>query len=567
MINDGETLNDIGVKFGTDKSSIGHDYLRKYEFFLKQYKNSQLTLIEIGRSSEASLRMWEQWLPHGNIVYVDLNSDAQKISSSRIHVEIGDSGNASFLASIVTKYGKPTVVVDDGSHRWDHQRIAFKTLFANLESGGTYIISALHTSFEPGFSGNDELPIIEILFALCRYLQFRGERADAFEKTFSKEIVSIAKSIESITFIGRSCIIKKNHIAHDLPVKFVGYNDVQGELISCSHPEATAEIAIPPVEGAIDFTTQAKSVEINIPPDYIYRLHDVIVRPRQVILKNNGILPDSLRRYDRQLKHEFLPYYKSSNISSEYFRFDRVIDEPSFFFDGEHSAHYGHFLLETLPRLWCFDIIDITNRMLLMHNVNKPFIQKLIAPFGLGDKNLIQLDGPSIVRDLIVSRQPYVLERTVSANARKVFNHISLYYDKGSTPEKIYVSRSRFQGQRQLLNEKEVEEFFANKGYSIIYPEALTVDEQVNVFGNARFIVGASGSAMYNLVFGRRKEKVLILVSDRFITLNDALINHGSGCEVRYVSGVAINKDESGMKAQWVLDMNHLRSAVHGFDL
>lgn len=203
------TLDRIGLRHGTDKASRGHNFLFDYEFFLAPYVPTSFILLEIGGLSGASLRMWEEYFPSARIVCLDINPEVARHAAERVHVEIGDAGNAAFLTSMAEKYGNPTVVIDDGSHRWDHQRIAFKTLFGKVAPGGVYIIEDLHTSFEPGFAGRDDLPVTELLFTLCKYLQLRKGLATAFEATFSKSVVDIAKSIQSITFLSRSCVIRK----------------------------------------------------------------------------------------------------------------------------------------------------------------------------------------------------------------------------------------------------------------------------------------------------------------------------------------------------------------------
>lgn len=204
-----KTLNEIGLKYGTDKASSGHNYLENYEYFLGKYKEKPITLIEIGGLNGASLKMWEEYFSKGKIVCLDVNPKVADFASDRIAVEIGNAGDRSILMSLIDKHGIPEIIIDDGSHRWDHQRIAFKTLFKHLADCGFYIIEDLHTSFEPNFAGQEDIPFIEILFILSRYLQLRGQRARDFEQIFNPELANIAKSIDSITFISRSCIIKK----------------------------------------------------------------------------------------------------------------------------------------------------------------------------------------------------------------------------------------------------------------------------------------------------------------------------------------------------------------------
>lgn len=163
---------------------------------------------------------------------------------------------------------------------------------------------------------------------------------------------------------------------------------------------------------------------------------------------------------------------------------------------------------------------------------------------------------------MTISSQSYILERSVSDNAFPVYAKIANWYDNQSPYEKIYVSRSRLSGQRKLLNEAEVENLFQENGFKIVHPEAIPFPEQVNIFANAKIIAGPSGSAMYNAIYGKKKEQLVILASDRFITLNDTLLNSNSACSVEYLCGKSIDDTQAGMSADWVIDLNLVSSYI-----
>lgn len=203
------SLDEIGLKYGTDKASNAHNFLINYEYFFKELRDESFTLIEIGGFTGASLKMWNEYFQRARIVCLDIDPKVKSFEGERIHVEIGDSSAESVLNGLITKFGQPKLLLDDGSHRWDHQRIAFKTLFRHVEPGGWYIIEDLHTSFEPKFAGQDDIAFFEIVAKLASYLQLRGPRKVEFEAVNNPDLVAIAKDIEFITFISRSCIIKK----------------------------------------------------------------------------------------------------------------------------------------------------------------------------------------------------------------------------------------------------------------------------------------------------------------------------------------------------------------------
>jgi hypothetical protein len=145
-------LDEIGMKYGTDKASSLHDYLRHYERMFGHLCHAQIVLLELGvgptENMGASLFTWAEFFPHAQIVGADIRSDAATITGERIDVEIGDCGNPNFLINLGTKY-QPNVVIDDASHRWSHQIMSFEYLFPALKPGGFFVLEDLETSFSP----------------------------------------------------------------------------------------------------------------------------------------------------------------------------------------------------------------------------------------------------------------------------------------------------------------------------------------------------------------------------------------------------------------------------------
>jgi hypothetical protein len=203
------SLDEIGLKYGTDKASNGHDYLRHYEFYFRQMRPTASRVIEIGGLNGASLKMWEEYFPSAEIVCIDVDPKVKRFEGGRISVEIGSAGDAAYLKTVRDKYLNADIVIDDGSHRWDHQRLAFRSLFPMVSAGGYYVVEDIHTSFEPNFSGNDEVPFIELLKDKIDYLNIRGKSRESFLARHSKPSQSIQRSIDSISFVPRACILKK----------------------------------------------------------------------------------------------------------------------------------------------------------------------------------------------------------------------------------------------------------------------------------------------------------------------------------------------------------------------
>ena len=66
-------------------------------------------------------------------------------------VRIGSQADPSFLRGVVEEMGGVDIVIDDGSHVAQHQRVSFRTLFPLLSDGGLYVVEDTHSSYWPGF--------------------------------------------------------------------------------------------------------------------------------------------------------------------------------------------------------------------------------------------------------------------------------------------------------------------------------------------------------------------------------------------------------------------------------
>lgn len=204
-----QSLDALGIKYGTDKSSKGHDYLSNYEQFLKGLRHEQFNLIEIGGLNGASLKMWRDYFANSRIICLDIKPEIKQFEEDRIKVEIGNAGQAAFLKNVRQKYEKAKIILDDGSHRWDHMRTAFRHLYPMVEPGGFYVVEDIHSNYEGRYAGVDDLPFVQSLYSIVDVMNARGDARRLMAKTMPPSLVAAAIATEYVCFIGRSCLLKK----------------------------------------------------------------------------------------------------------------------------------------------------------------------------------------------------------------------------------------------------------------------------------------------------------------------------------------------------------------------
>lgn len=224
-------LDAIGQSRNTDKSSlfrdprdgeikIGNEYLRHYDGQLSPIRTDAILLIELGNGYGAeagnSLRMWDEYFSHRKtrIVGVDIESVHKGLEGDRINIEIGDCGSADFLETIGSKYPDADVIIDDASHYWVHQCLAFNVLFRTLKPGGLYIVEDLGTSFGDevreiyGAPGGPDM--YSLLLAYATQVVGNGFPTPV-ARTLPTDVIvkAVANMIDSFTMVRGAVMIRK----------------------------------------------------------------------------------------------------------------------------------------------------------------------------------------------------------------------------------------------------------------------------------------------------------------------------------------------------------------------
>jgi cephalosporin hydroxylase len=136
-------LDQLGLKYGTDKASSGHNYLHFYERLFAPLRDKPITFLEFGLGSAnmPSLTMWRDYFPLAKIIGVD--NDEHKCNSikyGRILTLVGDQGERAFLENLVRTRGPFDIVLDDAGHSKEHQLLSFEVLSRHINPGGFYVI-------------------------------------------------------------------------------------------------------------------------------------------------------------------------------------------------------------------------------------------------------------------------------------------------------------------------------------------------------------------------------------------------------------------------------------------
>jgi cephalosporin hydroxylase len=125
---------------GNGDKGTAHTYIQEYENLLKPYRENG-DILEIGISWGLSLKMWREYFINGIVAGVDIDihpNVSDLINNENYKIFHSDATKPEFLEKLNGL--KFDVIIDDGSHAFEHQKSSFNILKNSIKPGGIYII-------------------------------------------------------------------------------------------------------------------------------------------------------------------------------------------------------------------------------------------------------------------------------------------------------------------------------------------------------------------------------------------------------------------------------------------
>lgn len=155
----GADLNELSVRFASDKWGLWHWFTPHYEHHFHRLRYRPVRVLELGiggyqdpHEGGGSLKMWRSYFPMGQIYGVDM-FPKRGLDEERIRTFQGSQNDPKFLRRLASEYGPFDIVIDDGSHVAEHIQTSFRELFPHVRNGGFYVIEDLWTAYCPGYGG------------------------------------------------------------------------------------------------------------------------------------------------------------------------------------------------------------------------------------------------------------------------------------------------------------------------------------------------------------------------------------------------------------------------------
>jgi len=150
-------------------NKLPHGWSHGLSRYAEGYRNSfkswdlskEYNILEIGVSLGGGMLALRKAFPNSFICGIDVGDCREnnlihngEWFDEKMKFMRGDQSDTKFLNSVIDVYKKFDIIIDDGSHVNEHQRITFEHLFPFLSPSSPYIVEDVHTSYwERQFGG------------------------------------------------------------------------------------------------------------------------------------------------------------------------------------------------------------------------------------------------------------------------------------------------------------------------------------------------------------------------------------------------------------------------------
>ena len=190
-------------------------YFEIYDRHFTRYRDTDLTLVEIGVAGGGSLDLWRSYFgPKARLFGVDINPDCKRFEAPGTRIMIGDQGSPEFLEGLARETGPIDILIDDGSHAYDHQLATFRALFGHIREDGVYACEDLHTSYDTAEFGGG-------VRKTGTFVEFLKDLIDELNAWFWRDGVdtephAFARSAHGIHFYPTLAVIEKRVMTRPL---------------------------------------------------------------------------------------------------------------------------------------------------------------------------------------------------------------------------------------------------------------------------------------------------------------------------------------------------------------
>lgn len=255
----------------------------------------------------------------------------------------------------------------------------------------------------------------------------------------------------------------------------------------------------PRIETLFERTSNGKNL------GYVKRVQgpSLIERNGYVLTPSGHPIEDSLSFNDPQAPSPFwmgLPSLKSltpSRFKPRSQMYDSVVS-----FRHHYETNYYHFLLDVLGALELLDASGYASDGPLVIGgavARTRFGSEILNTAGLASRNWLFQEDENIWAENVLYLRTYQQDRT---RADHLLDLMGVPVPSTYGDERLYLARPPG-GRRSISNSAEVSSLLKRYGFREVVPDELSIQEQIQLFQHARYVVGVHGAGLTNIIYRR----------------------------------------------------------------
>ena len=183
---------------------------------------------------------------------------------------------------------------------------------------------------------------------------------------------------------------------------------------------------------------------------------------------------------------------------------ETVSDDYEYIYGGWYNPHFGHFLTESLSRLWPFAETGLKeNQKVIFHGYGSPsewfqhdYVRDLFGLLNITPDRIVHSNTPFRIPRLTIPGASFITQ----AVAYRAFSRFGLTLGERLMAGRpaaqlnnrpVYFSKSHLQtGVQRIVNEDAILAVMERKGVEVLYPELLSIREKIDLFTSRGVISG-----------------------------------------------------------------------------
>lgn len=540
------TLDDIGLRNGVKQASNSRDLLGQHQRMLSAVPGDVNDIVLIlGVDAAGTANTFAEFLPSATIHLLSVRS-LKGSEELRQNVRYRHCPSNQDRIDYLSCNPRPQFIVENGTNRKSQKLNCFREFVPYLSDGGVYAVEELKAVTIASLQDRDGDNIVELLNRLALLRLSLGEPEGPYDRELADGIgaITFGENVAYVTKRGDHLFKLRDSIANVVLDGRFGstwgrVHDVRPAYQFRSAAQMTSHGQGPILDRQ----------SISVPDRFLREYRGATCMHRQRVTLGGYFLPDTFRHHmNSRLFHVELANasHDMAATSARTPKDPERLDGQYYYFDTEYPGHFGHVTSEVVTRYWGWreavrrnpDIRPLISQKRGAREI--PSFQKAIfeaLDIPVDRITYIPPGEAVIVESLVAATPALAMPQYVDRSLGEVWGQIRSRLSDHSSheSERIFSSR-RPKKTRTCLNASEVEQFFADLGFTVFYPEDHSFEEQVRMFAGARIVAGFGGSNMFNTMYAPGATKVVVSGTS-YRANNEQLIASVVGGDIHYFWG------------------------------